>query len=71
MKERLLRVIGPNFVAGALWIKTESDVWICKEAAPIIRWMIGGNPAYAKWQLERRGLKHEWLSPSQEALKDG
>ena len=54
--ERLLRVIAPHFVAGAIWRGRE-----CIQAAPILRWMIGKQPASVAIYMTRKGWKWEWL----------
>jgi len=59
--ERLLRVEGPHFVAGAVWVP-HGGSWACIEASPILRWMKGQTPAQAKAYLERKGWSYSWVS---------
>lgn len=61
MLTRLLRVTGSNFTAGAVWEKADGGDWLCKQAAPIIFWMLGRNPKFALDGLKRRGLTYEWV----------
>jgi hypothetical protein len=58
--KRLLRVVAPHFVAGAVWEK-HSDEWRCTHAAPILRWMIGKPPGHVLDVLLRKGYEWKWL----------
>ncbi|BDU72314.1 hypothetical protein [Mesoterricola silvestris] len=63
MSERLLRVTAPHFVAGAVWT-FKGNAWVCTEAAPILRWMVGLGAvamAHRRPKLERKGWRFEWL----------
>lgn len=58
MRERLLRVEAPHFVAGAIYA---GDPWQCVRAAPIIRWMVGKPPRETRAYLDRKGWKFQWI----------
>lgn len=60
MREKLLRVSAPHFVAGAIFVKGEVG-WKCVNAAPIIHWMVGKSPEYLHRYIKRKGWKWEWL----------
>ncbi len=57
--ERLLWVDAPHFFAGAVWSRVGGD-WVCVEAAPILRWMIGKRPAFVRAYLARKKWGHGW-----------
>lgn len=58
-RPKLLRVVAPHFVAGAVWEFKHG--WQCVEAAPIIKWMVGKHPREVSSYLERKGWSYEWL----------
>lgn len=58
--ERVMRCWNKYWVAGAIWRRKEG-IWGCKEAAPIIRWMVGKSPEEAKLELLKRGCEWEWI----------
>jgi len=59
--EKLLRVVAPKFVAGAIWRK-ENGIWRCVDAAPIIKWMIGKSAEQVADYLKKKqpGWTHSW-----------
>jgi hypothetical protein len=60
MKEKLLRVESPYYVAGAVWEKKNGE-WTCVRAAGIIKWMIGKDPVEVKRYLDSKGFRYTWL----------
>jgi hypothetical protein len=60
IRERLLRVEAPHFVAGALFARSGIG-WECTDAAPILCWMVGKSPTAIGHYLKRKGWRHEWL----------
>jgi hypothetical protein len=56
---RLLQVSNEYFTAGAIF--EHRGYWRCREAAPIIRWMIGMPVDRIKFELIKRGCRWEWL----------
>jgi hypothetical protein len=63
MRERLLRVVAPHFVAGAIW-RQDGGQWACVHAAPILKWMVGKNSREVRAYLERKRWEYEWVSSS-------
>lgn len=66
MTERLLRVVAPHFVAGAIWSRDGAS-WRCTAAAPILRWMIGMDAETMRRRrpsMERKGWTLEWVDTS-------
>ena len=59
-EQRLLRVVAPHFVAGAVWERGKLG-WHCVSAAPILRWMLDLSPQAALDVLQRKGYEWEWL----------
>ena len=60
MNTRLLRVVAPHFVAGAVW--EQYSQWVCSDnTAPILRWMRGKSAAEVRPYLRRKGWEWEWL----------
>jgi hypothetical protein len=57
---RLLRVIAPHFVAGAVWERSGGG-WHCARAAPVLRWMVASSPEATLDVLRRRHYAWEWL----------
>lgn len=56
----LLRVENEFFTAGAVWRKKD-NTWLCVEAAPIIKWMLGrADIGNVKIELLKRGCKWNW-----------
>lgn len=73
MGAKLLRVVAPHFVAGAIFEKVDhwtwgetgwstSREWKCTQAAPILRYLIGELAADCKFSLKRKGYKWEWVA---------
>jgi hypothetical protein len=60
MKTRLLRVVGPRFVAGAEFEK-RGDEWALVRCAPILGWMRNHPVLWIRTGLRRRRLEWEWL----------
>lgn len=60
VKERLLRVEAPHFVAGAIWAGDGAEAR-CVRCAPILRWMKGKRPIDVKQYLLRKGYSWLWL----------
>jgi hypothetical protein len=59
--ERLLRVIAPQFIAGAVWVK-ENNQWACSNrVAPIIKWMRYKTPDQVVRYLRKKGWEWQWL----------
>lgn len=61
--ERLLRVTAPHFCAGAVWTFIGTK-WVCTDAAPIIRWMVGMGAvamAHRRPKMESKGWVFEWI----------
>lgn len=48
------------FNAGAVFEKAEGG-WVCTDAAPIIRWMVGKPPDETRKYINKRGWSYEWL----------
>ncbi len=61
IKEKLLRVVAPHYVAGAVW-QNDGTGWRCINAAPIIKWMIGKDPqAVANYfNGKKKGYSYSW-----------
>jgi hypothetical protein len=57
---RLLRVVAPHFVAGAVWQRNESG-WHCIGAAPILQWMLALSPQATLDVLRVRRYAWEWV----------
>jgi hypothetical protein len=57
---RQLRIEAPHFVAGAVFVKHGSE-WRCEYAAPILKWMVGKEPAWIKSRLESLKYRYMWL----------
>jgi hypothetical protein len=57
---RLLRVIAPHFVAGAVWERSGCG-WHCARAAPILRWMVALSTEATRDALLRRRYAWEWI----------
>jgi hypothetical protein len=57
---KLLRVVGPNFVAGAEYVK-ENGVWRCARSAPIIKWITCLPVEQAGAALKKKGWSYQWL----------
>ena len=53
----LIRIIGPNFVADAIFDEDER----VGKAAPIIKWALGLSPDEMLAELQRRGLKATYV----------
>jgi len=61
MTERILRVVAPHFVAGAVWVK-EYGQWKCSDrVAPIIKWMRLKTPDQIVRYLKKKGWEYQWL----------
>jgi hypothetical protein len=58
--ERLLRVSAKHFVAGAVFEK-RGGVWCCTVAAPIIKYMVGMEPAKIKAYIAKKRWGFEWV----------
>ncbi|WP_423396054.1 hypothetical protein [Burkholderia sp. LMG 21824] len=58
--KRLLRVVAPHFVAGAIWEKHD-DTWQCVYAAPILWWMVNRPSAEVVAILRRKRYEWEWI----------
>ena len=54
---RLLRVVAPHFVAGAIW-RLELNGWECIEAAPILGWMVGKKGSEVVDYLNGKGWQY-------------
>lgn len=64
MTERILQVTAPHFCAGAIWTLRDGS-WVCTEAAPILRWMVGMDAATMKERkptMTRKGWKFDWIT---------
>ena len=59
-QRKLLRVESEYFVAGAVFEKIYG-IWSCTRSAPIIRWMMGKQPAEIKVALLKMEAQWEWL----------
>ena len=59
-KQKLLRITAPHFVAGAVWEFNHG--WVCVDAAPIIKWMVGKPPAQIRDYILKKNWSYEWLS---------
>ena len=53
-------MVAPHFVAGADWQLTDTG-WVCTDAAPILRWMVGKPPEQVAAYLRRKGWEYQWL----------
>lgn len=62
LKNRLLRVEAPHFVAGCEWIKS-GDSWKANQnaCAPILKWIVKMSPIDAMRHLISKGWKWEWI----------
>ncbi len=62
VKERLLRIEAPHFVAGCVWVNL-GGTWQAdrKRCAPIIKWMTQRTPEYVSGIINAKGWRHEWL----------
>ena len=62
LKNRLLRVEAPHFVAGCEWIKS-GDSWKANQnaCAPILKWIVKMSPIDARRHLISKGWKWEWI----------
>lgn len=62
MKQRLLRIEAPHYVAGAIFEQRNGD-WFCVKAAPIIKWLKGKYLKELSNFLNKRqvGWKHQWI----------
>lgn len=62
MKQRLLRIEAPYYVAGAIFEQRNGD-WFCVKAAPIIKWLKGKYLEELSNFLNKRqvGWKHQWI----------
>jgi hypothetical protein len=59
-RKALLRVTGPNYVAGAVFEKVGDGCWRLDRCAPILGWM-NGKGITAIWEgLKKRKLQWEW-----------
>lgn len=63
---KLMQVTAPHFCAGAVWERrapdsTEPVTWVCIQAAPIMRWMVGKTLARVWAGLLCKGYGLEWL----------
>lgn len=58
---RLLRVVAPHFVAGAVWEKDQYGDWVCTAAAPILAWMKTKSALYVGRYLQQKMWSYEWL----------
>ena len=59
----LLHIDGGYWCGGAVfeWDEAQQD-WICTEAPPIVRWMVGQQyGAYLMHYFNRKGWKAEWV----------
>lgn len=63
MKERLLRIEAPHFVAGCVWVKQQDGTWKVarNRCAPIIKWMTQRAPEYVSGIINAKGWRHEWF----------
>lgn len=59
---KILRVMAPHFDAGAVYVREgPGQPWRCVRAAPIIRWLVGMDPADARERLDRVRYRWEWI----------
>jgi len=61
--QRLLQVTAPHFCAGAVWQKREGK-WVCVQAAPILKWMVGLSAETMKQRqpgMLRKGWTFVWV----------
>jgi hypothetical protein len=49
----LIRITGPNFVAGVVFDEADDEVRV---AAPIVRWAVGLSAKQLRVELAQRGL---------------
>ncbi len=62
MKEKVLFVVHPRYVAGAIFRKEDDKPWRLTRVAPMLAWMIGMDLKAIRAVLSRRGaLDWEWL----------
>lgn len=57
--ERLLHVSNEYFTAGAIWVRVHG-AWSCKQAAPILKWMVGMQFDRVPIELLKRGCRWSW-----------
>lgn len=55
MTEHLLHVTTPHFCAGAVY---RNGAFV--DAAPILRWVVGKDPAQVGAYIKRKGWRYEW-----------
>lgn len=60
MDEKLLRVVAPHFVAGAIFQKDSGD-WKVARAAPIIQYFERMSPEEIKAYVLKKGWAYSWL----------
>jgi len=58
--QRLLRVVSPHFVAGAVWERQEGE-WVCVHAAYILYWMRRKSAGEVSRYLKRKGWEYAWI----------
>jgi len=56
---KLLRVIGPNFVAGAV-LEKQDGKWVVTQCAPILKWMKNFPVRMLPERMRRKNLQWEW-----------
>jgi len=56
---KLLHVHNEYFTAGAIWTRI-SGAWACKQAAPILKWMVGMPFDRVSIELLKRGCRWSW-----------
>lgn len=59
VKTKLLQVSNEFFTASAVF--EFRGYWRCRQAAPIIHWMLGMPVDRIKFELIKRGCKWEWV----------
>jgi hypothetical protein len=54
---------GDQFTAGAIWRRNDDGTWVCVNAAPIIRWMIGKAGEQVRRYMLGMGWHWQWIDP--------
>jgi hypothetical protein len=54
---RLLQITAPHFCAGAVF-HVHNGAWVCSQAAPILRYMVGWDSARVKSYCDRKGWRY-------------
>lgn len=65
---KLLRVVAPHFVAGAVF-ENKDGVWRCTRVAPIIKYIAKMKPKDIKAYFEKKGWEYAWVEDKETPLE--